>query len=52
VQLDVFILGIDIEFKRTKELPALMLMKGTTTGADLHEKVKRYCKVCISQNRK
>jgi hypothetical protein len=40
-QLAVFAHGTDMEFSVTEELAALMPMKGTTTGADICEDIKK-----------
>jgi hypothetical protein len=41
VQLAVFVLGIGMEFNIAKKLASLMAVKGTTTAADLFQKVKK-----------
>jgi hypothetical protein len=40
-QFAVFVRGTDSEFHVPKELAGLMALKGTNTGEDLHEKVKK-----------
>jgi hypothetical protein len=40
-QLSAYFRGIVMEFNKAEELAAFMPMRGTSTGADLYEDVKK-----------